>query len=241
MNSLFRRLFLTAMLSCSVVAMSQVPNEMAYQIMVLDPDNGRVMANEEAEIRIELRKDSPTGEVAWSNTFTVTTDQRGVCNLTLEVGNEVNWGAGEYYFATIINGKECGAPKITSVPYAFCAVSAQSAVTAASADQASSLKGVPTREQLIGTWTIQDSDGDCCSYIFNEDGTGKYVNSDANGVGYYYTLTWKYTPNGLMFLDIHESDHSEPNVLVFCSISDSQVFIMEALDEGMADGIYTKQ
>lgn len=229
------------MLSCSVVAMSQVPNEMAYQIMVLDPDNGRVMANEEAEIRIELRKDSPTGEVAWSNTFTATTDQRGICNLTLEVGNEINWGAGEYYFATIINGKECGAPKITSVPYAFCATSAQTAVTAAIADQASSLKGVPTREQLIGTWTIQYKSGNCYSYIFNEDGTGTYKYMSEPDGGYTYTLTWKYTPNGLMFLDIYEFDHSEPNVLLFCSISQSQVFITEVLDEGMKDGIYTKQ
>ena len=233
------------MLSCSVAAMSQVPNEMAYQIMVLDPDNGRVMANEEAEIRIELRKDSPTGEVAWSNTFTATTDQRGICNLTLEVGNEINWGAGEYYFAAIINGKECGAPKITSVPYAFCATSAQTAVTAAIADQASSLKGVPTREQLIGTWTIQDADGACCSYIFNEDGTGTYSEyfnymNEPDG-GFTYTLTWKYTSNGLIFLDIFEFNHYEQNGLYFALVSDSQAYFLCIRDEGMADGIYTKQ
>lgn len=240
-----RKLFLAAALCYSATMMSQVPNEMSYQIMVLDPDNGKVIANKEAEICIELRKGSPTGDVAWSKTFTSTTDQRGICNLTLEVGNEVNWSDGEYYFATIINGKECGAPKITSVPYAFRAATAQTATTAATAYQASSLKGLPTREQLIGTWIFKEEKTYECyssSYIFNEDGTGEYIETDlADGSGFTYTFLWKYNPNGLMFLDIQELSSRELNVLCVCLTSESQAFFITIDDEGMEKGIYNKQ
>ena len=229
-----RKLFLAAALCYSATMMSQVPNEMSYQIMVLDPDNGKVIANKEAEICIELRKGSPTGDVAWSKTFTSTTDQRGICNLTLEVGNEVNWSDCEYYFATIINGKECGAPKITSVPYAFRAATAQTATTAATAYQASSLKGLPTREQLIGTW-VRDGYPDC--YVFNEDGTGEYVNTD-NSDCPREALEWQYRLDGTILLNTGRYGY-EYSLISVHLISEEQLYIFKS--SGEYGNVFNKQ
>ena len=233
-----RKLFLAAALCYSATMLSQVPNEMSYQIMVLDPDNGKVIANKEAEICIELRKGSPTGDVAWSKTFTSTTDQRGICNLTLEVGNEVNWSDGEYYFATIINGKECGAPKITSVPYAFRAATAQTATTAATAYQASSLKGLPTREQLIGTWVYNRNSTNTYTYIFNEDSTGnKTIEDDIECVN--QPFKWQYRSNGTIFIQENNEHDAECFVLQIHLLSETQLFISDEIDnEGY---IYNKQ
>lgn len=218
----------------SASMMSQVPHEMSYQIMVLDPDNGKVMANEDAEIRIEIRKDSPSGEIAWSNTYSVKTNERGICNLMLEVGNDVNWENGEYYFASIINGKECGVPKITSVPYAFCSETAKTATIATKAYSATILDGIPTRSQLIGTW-VYIKDNNTYKYIFNEDGTGEYVTKY-----YTYTFNYHYSPAGSITFDVKYSSLSDWHWGQIQTISDTQLSIW-VVDNGMSSGVFTKQ
>lgn len=234
-----RNIFFVAAMCLCLAAMSQVPNEISYQVLVLDPDNGKVLANETAEIRIELRKNTPTGEVAWSETFSATTDKRGMCNLTLSLDDNLDWSNNSYYFAAIINGKECGAPKMTSVPYALCAMSAQTATIATSAHQASTLEGLPTRQQLIGTWCYVNEDGDTQAFIFNEDGTGKY-HSDYYNDGYTYTIcSWTYYPNGFMYCDVQESSSLKHYLMNFLKISDNQIVIQT--NEHIEMGIYTKQ
>ena len=145
---------LIAFLFCMFHAAAGVPRKMAYQIMALNPTTGQVLANRDVNIRIELRQDTTNGPAVWYQDFKVQTDEAGVCQLTLELADSISWGAANYYMATIIDGKECGAPQITSVPYAL---------------QAGSVEGVVTKREIIGSWLRNDGR---FKYIFNEDGSG---------------------------------------------------------------------
>lgn len=145
---------------CTFQAVAGVPRKMAYQIMALDPTTGQVLANREVNIRIELRKDTTNGPAVWYQDFKVQTDEAGVCQLTLELADSISWGTANYYMATIVDGKECGAPQITSVPYALYAQNAL---------QAGSVEGGMTKKDLIGTWWENNGN---YKYIFKEDGSG---------------------------------------------------------------------
>ena len=64
--------------SCCIQKLSaQAPQEMAYQIMVLDPKTGKIQADEDVSIRIEIRKNAPNGSVVWEKDFNGHTDQTG--------------------------------------------------------------------------------------------------------------------------------------------------------------------
>ena len=145
---------LVAFSFCTFQAVAGVPRKMAYQIMALDPTTGQVLANREVNIRIELRKDTTNGPAVWYQDFKVQTDEAGVCQLTLELADSISWGAANYYMATIVDGKECGAPQITSVPYAM---------------QAARLENVFTPLDLIGSWKALT--GDEYVYTFKSDHT----------------------------------------------------------------------
>jgi len=139
---------------CTFQAVAGVPLKMAYQIMALNPTTGQVLANRDVNIRIELRQDKTDGQAVWHQDFDVRTDQTGICQLTLELSDSINWGAANYYLATIVDGKECSAPQVTSVPYAL---------------QAGCLNGVLTSTNLIGSWKAKTGDG--YVYTFKSDST----------------------------------------------------------------------
>lgn len=166
---------------CTFQAVAGVPRKMAYQIMALDPTTGQVLANREVDIRIELRMDTAGNMVVWYQDFKAQTDEAGVCQLTLELADYINWEIGNYYLATIINGKECSAPQITSVPYALYAQNAQNA------QQTANLKGLITSQELIGTWKALTGDsGD--TYTFISDNTVTISADGENARSYQWLL-----------------------------------------------------
>lgn len=144
---------------------AQAPCEMSYLIMALDPETGRIMADEDVSIRIEIRQGNEEGKAVYSQNFNVHTDKTGVCNLTLNLSADIDWSTNNYYLITIINQTVCSSPKITSVPYALYA------------GQAASLNGIITAKQLVGTWknAYNDPKEGEESFIFNADGTGYQI------------------------------------------------------------------
>lgn len=190
-----KRLFLlfALVLTCCVDTLrAQAPREMVYQLMVIDPDNGRIRADKDVAVRMEIRRGSETNVAVWAQEFAVHTDKAGICTMKLALSDEIDWADGEYYLAAIIDGREGGATKITSVPYALHAAEAEHAVTA------DSLTGTLSREELVGTWTGTTTDhGRVCheTYVFNEDGTGTYA-EHYEGSSYedYYTgqIEWQW-------------------------------------------------
>lgn len=103
---------------------AQVPSEMQYQVMVLNPTGG-IRANENVNMAIELREGSQNGTLVWKRDSVFATNKNGICNLTLNFGKNINWANGNFYLATIIDGKESGIAKIMSVPYSIYASHAQ--------------------------------------------------------------------------------------------------------------------
>jgi hypothetical protein len=144
---------------------AQVPQGMTYQLMVLDPETGRVKANEDVTLRIEVRQGATDGNAVWALDSLVHTDKTGMCNLTLNINDSIDWSIGNYYLVTIIDNVVCGMPEITSVPYAFYA------------GEAAALEGIITRKELIGRWVlthVYPGDEEQI-YVFNEDGSGFYI------------------------------------------------------------------
>lgn len=148
---------------CTFQALAGVPRKMAYQIMALNPTTGQILANRDVNIRIELRQDKTDGQAVWHQDFEARTDEAGICQLTLEFADDIDWASADYYLATLIDGKECGASQVMSVPYAL---------------RAASVEGIITAKELVGTWV--EHRGKEYTYVFKEDGTGycQYFPSD---------------------------------------------------------------
>lgn len=175
---------LIAFLFCTFHAAAGVPRKMAYQIMALNPTTGQVLANRDVNIRIELRQGSATGTAVWSQDFAVRTDEAGVCQLTLEWADSINWSAGDYFLATTVNGQECGAAQLTSVPYAL------------QAQQATTVEGVITPQELAGTWQKSEE----ISWVFQPDGTGRKVEPYGSDGQRTTTFRWKLDAVGHLAL-----------------------------------------
>lgn len=182
---------LIAVISCSIQGLSaQVPHAMTYQIMALNPESGKIMADEDIDIRIVICKGSPEGIIVFSQEFNVRTDKNGTCNLILNIPSNIDWSTGNYYFLTIINEKVCSAPKITSIPYAFYA------------EKAESLAGIISSKELIGTWNnaAHNPGHDSVeTFVFNDDGTGMHYYSISGGSKDDNTrFTWILNKAGLL-------------------------------------------
>lgn len=187
-------LAVAVLLMTGTAAMAQTPDEMQYQLLVTNPQTGEIRAQKTVSIRMEVRKDNPAGTVVWAKDYSAETDKRGLCTLSLGFGSDVDWGNGTYYLATIIDGKECGAPKLTSVPYAM---------------QAAALDGVATSKELVGTWKGTSSRGGdseitSYTYTFNADGTGELNEVTAYSHGgdtdtRLFQFNWKLTKTGILY------------------------------------------
>lgn len=151
-----------------------IPNKMAYQIMVLDPNTKQIKANKDIKLRIEVRKNEQDGTTVFGQDFDAKTDKLGICNIIVDIPQDMDWTSGEFNLVTIIDGEISGASSICSVPYAF---------------MAEAIDGIIKEEDIIGTW-IYRGDGNQAAYLFNQDKTG----FDYGGVG--GTFTWNITPIG---------------------------------------------
>ncbi len=203
-------------------AAAATPRKMAYQIMALNPQTGQVLADRDVDVRIELRRDKADGEAVWSQQFSVRTDAAGVCNLTLDLASDIDWAASTYYLASVVDGVDCGAPQVTSVPYAL---------------QAASLDGVITKEELVGTWRSGGSISQVVTY--NSDGSGavSYFYSDGASGGT-DSFKWSLDTTGkLLWYDIQYEKPSSADDEVLTNfvykISDTQI--------AYGDRLYQKQ
>ncbi|MBQ8153763.1 MAG: hypothetical protein IJ069_08815 [Prevotella sp.] len=188
---------------------------MNYSVMLLNPTTGKVMANETAKIRLELRVGSANGDAVWGQDFEVTTDKSGMVQLTLKFTDDIDWSQGNYFLAMKVNDQEVGAPQMRSVPYAF---------------QADRLSGIITRKELIGTWSMTEPSS-TYSMTFNADGTGSKRRTGEWDS--YHSFTWILTPSGN--IAIFEQD-GDAGIAFTCRVSSKQVIF----DGYPVDGLYTK-
>ncbi len=101
---------------------SQTPQQFKYQAVLKDA-SGIVMANQTADIFVEILK-SDLVSVVFSENHTVTTSPQGVINLNIgEISDlsVVDWKSDTYFIQISVNGIVMGMSQLLSVPYALSA------------------------------------------------------------------------------------------------------------------------
>lgn len=167
-------IFFIVILLCGNNIYGNIPNKMAYQIMVLDPHTKQIKANTDIELRLEIRKNGQDGITIFGQNFNTKTNKAGICNITMDIPQDMDWAADDLYLVTIIDGNISSSSSICSVPYAF---------------MAKTVAGIVKEEDIIGTWMYRGV-GNQAAYLFNQDKTG-YDYEEIGG-----TFTWNITPIG---------------------------------------------
>lgn len=205
-------LLLFMLMSFASTVFAQVPTVTMYQVQI---KHGGPLPKD-VMIEMQLRK-SQYGMAIWNQVFNLTeVKDYSVVNLALDFGDKFDWNDGQYWLATIIDGKEMGSAQLTSVPYAFMAKRAEEALIAETAkdaltaEKSKGVEGVLTAEELIGVWSVKKESGtdtEVQELEFMSDGTFAYtwkkyhdgVLSDKST--YTHPGTWKLNGVGCLFLD----------------------------------------
>lgn len=116
----------------------QTPQKMSYQAVIRNA-NGALVTNTQIGMEINIRQDSISGNIVYTETQTPTTNANGL--VSIEIGGSagfstINWGASTYYIETrtaivspLTNYTITGASQLLSVPYALHAKTAESVTT----------------------------------------------------------------------------------------------------------------
>jgi hypothetical protein len=116
----------------STLTFAQSPNSFKYQAVARDAA-GAILANKTIGIKISLLQTSASGTVAYSETFTPTTNQFGLFNLNIGQGTttgnmtNIDWSVGLYYIRVDMDANggttytTMGTSQLLSVPYALYA------------------------------------------------------------------------------------------------------------------------
>ena len=113
--------------------MAQSPNAFNYQAVARDA-SGNILANHTLSIKISLHKDSETGDVDYSETFNVTTNDFGLFTLAIGQGivvsgsfSSIDWKSYKYWLQVEMDPEggssyaDMGTSQLLSVPYAMYA------------------------------------------------------------------------------------------------------------------------
>ena len=160
------------------VAFSQVPSTFNYQAVVRNA-SGEILANKTVSFRISLLKNTETGDVIYSETHSLSTNDFGLVNLKIGGGAKLsgtfspeNWG--EVIFTKVELDPEGGSSfshlattKLSSVPFAFMAQTVvNDMVEDADADPANEIQTLSLNGTLLelsnggGSVTLPASGGD---------------------------------------------------------------------------------
>ncbi len=125
-------LFSSILLACFLVAgITQSPFNFNYQAVARDL-SGNVMKNTPVKLKISILKTNASGEVGYSETHLVTTNNFGLINLEIGKGNDkagtfqsIKWGLDKHFIKIEMdknagnNFKLLGTSQLLSVPYAL--------------------------------------------------------------------------------------------------------------------------
>lgn len=102
---------------------AQSPNLFNYQAAIRNSE-GELLENENIEVEISIVHGTATGNVVYTETFSLKTDQNGLINIKIGSGNSndnfenINWQEGRFFLRIKVNGNEMGTTQLLSVPYA---------------------------------------------------------------------------------------------------------------------------
>ncbi|MEY5133798.1 MAG: hypothetical protein RLZZ198_1802 [Bacteroidota bacterium] len=133
----FSKYILTlSVLFLGMVVFAQTPEGINYQAVIRKTD-GSLVTNTTIAIRIQLKQNSATGTVVYSERQSVITSQYGLVNFVIGQGtvlsgtfSTINWSTGNYWvslgvdFANGTNYLDYGSQRLMSAPYALYAKTA---------------------------------------------------------------------------------------------------------------------
>ncbi len=114
-------------------AFAQAPQKMSYQAVIRNSSDNLV-TNTQIGIKINIRQDTPSGTIFYTETQTPTTNENGL--MSIEIGSDptfglIDWSAGPYYIETkvavvppLTTYTITGTTQLLSVPYALYAANA---------------------------------------------------------------------------------------------------------------------
>jgi len=103
----------------------QSPATFNYQAVLRD-NTGEIMAQENISLNVEILRDSPEGEVVFSETHETETNEFGLVNLkigSLNALEDVSWGEHHFFLRVFVNDVLMGVQQLVSVPFALHATS----------------------------------------------------------------------------------------------------------------------
>lgn len=124
-------IFIIPLIFIAIVSTAQAPAGINYQTVIRD-SNGSVMSDTEVSFQIRIRTGAPDGEIVYTETHSLSTNNFGLASLIIgqgipQMGNfsAINWSIGEKYFETAIdtdgngNYNTLGVTQFLSVPYSI--------------------------------------------------------------------------------------------------------------------------
>ena len=163
---------------------AQSPQAFKYQA-VLRNAQGEIRQNESVVVKIEIRKNSSSGTVVYSETYNTTTSNFGFVNLNVGTLNpsgfaSIDWSNGPYFVKIYVDGSAMGSNQLFSVPYALFGEDED----ANSSNELQFLTQTGydiTLSQGGGTVSIEDSDADPSNELQALSQTGNNVTLSQGG------------------------------------------------------------
>ena len=174
--------FLIAILTATTI-WAQAPHSFKYQAVLRD-GAGNIIASTNVPIRVTIHEASASGTVKYQETFSPTTNQYGLVNLSIGSGilvsgsfASITWGTNSYYIQIEANTGsgyiDMGATQLLSVPYALYseasggsggpgptgATGATGAIGATGAAGAQGIQGVTGANGVTGAQGVQGVQG----------------------------------------------------------------------------------
>jgi len=180
--------FIALLFSASIFA--QAPQSFKYQAIVRDA-NGQLIANQQIGIQISILKDSVNGYSVYTETFSVSSNNFGLVNINIGMGNSnnnfstINWANGTFFIKIEIDisggtsYQDFGTSQLLSVPYSLYSNHADSANFAYSSkdsfnpsypDGFQNITPITFRVDQSTTYTVPDGKHLYILNIFSEGG-----------------------------------------------------------------------
>ncbi len=124
-------------LFASLAVQAQTPEKMSYQAVIRNSSNALV-PNTQIGMEINIRQDSSTGVIVYTETHTPTTNATGLVSIEIGGGagfNTINWGSDDFYIeiktaivAPLTTYTNISTSQLLSVPYALHAKTADTII-----------------------------------------------------------------------------------------------------------------
>lgn len=145
-------LVLIAVTICNVI-LAQTPNGFKYQAIVRDA-NSAIITDQAVGLQISIIKETITGPVVYTETFSEITNAFGLINIVVGSGTtqdnfeSIDWGSGTFFIETAIdiaggtNYEVMGTSQLLSVPYALHAKTAETVLNDNDVDETNELQSL---------------------------------------------------------------------------------------------------